>query len=169
MLTAEEIIKKLNLQPLPIEGGFYTQTYRSEDILPANALPNRYSIDKSFCTAIYYLLTPETQSMLHRLPTDEIYHYYLGDPVQMLNLYPDGSVKKPILGSKITVGHNLQLVVPRDVWQGSYLIEGGRFALMGTTMAPGFDSSDYEWCNRDTLIKRYPGNKKIISRLTPES
>ncbi len=169
MLTAEQIIKELNLQPLPIEGGFYTQTYRSEDIIRAESLPNRYSGDKSFGTAIYYLLTPDTHSMLHRLPTDEIYHFYLGDPVQMLHLYPDGNVKMPILGNNLSAGHNLQLVVPRDVWQGCYLIDSGGFALMGTTMAPGFDLSDYEWCDRDTLVKRYPGNKKIISRLTPES
>jgi len=167
MLTVEQIIKKLNLQPLPVEGGFFTQTYHSEDIIRAESLPNRYSDDKSICTAIYYLLTPDTQSMLHCLPTDEIYHFYLGDPVQMLHLYPDGSTKAPILSNNINAGHNLQIVVSRDVWQGSYLIDGGRFALMGTTMTPGFDLSDYKEGNRDDLIKRYPGQGKIINRLTP--
>jgi len=90
MLTPEKIIDNLNMKPLEIEGGYYVETYRSADRIEAKALPERYSKSKSISTAIYYLLTPNTKSNLHRLPTDEIYHFYLGDPVQMLLLYPDG-------------------------------------------------------------------------------
>lgn len=166
MLTAERIIKELNLKPLPVEGGYYTETYRADENLPTDLLPNKYSTPKAICSAIFYLLTPDTKSNIHRLPTDEIFHFYLGDPVQMINLYPDGTVKKPILGQNLFSGHRLQYVVPKYIWQGSYLLEGGRFALMGTTMAPGFDFADYEPGEKKELFKLFPDQSDIISKLT---
>src|SRR5207245_2095434 len=107
--------------------------------LPAASLPARYGTDRWAGTAIYYLLTPDTFSALHRLPTDEVYHFYLGDPVEMLQLWPDGSGRVGTLGQDVRAGQLLQVIVPRGVWQGSRLRPGGAFALLGTTMAPGFD------------------------------
>lgn len=166
MLSAEDIIRLLNLKPLQFEGGFYSETYRSPERLSAGSLPDRYKIDKAFSSAIYYLLTPDTKSKLHRLPTDEIYHFYLGDPVVILLLYPDGKGETIILGPDIERGHHVQFVVPRGVWQGSHLIVGGRFALMGTTMSPGFDFEDYEAGNRERLIEKYPNFRRRIELLT---
>lgn len=166
MLDAKQIIDLLGLKPLPMEGGFYTETYRSADRLAADALPGRYKSDKDISTAIYYLLTPETRSMMHRLPTDEIYHFYIGDPVRMLLLEPDGNGKEIVFGSNIVAGQHVQVVVPRDVWQGSLLVPGGKFALMGTTVAPGFDFDDYEPGDRDRLVQKYPSFKELITRLT---
>lgn len=167
MLTPEKIIENLNMKPLEIEGGYYVETYRSEDRIEAEALPQRYSKSKSIQTAIYYLLTPDTKSNLHRLPTDEIYHFYLGDPVQMLLLYPDERNRLLILGSDIQVGQLLQVVVPSGVWQGAFLLGEGKFALMGTTVSPGFDFEDYEHGDRDSLISQFPHHEKLIKRLTP--
>ncbi len=167
MISADEIIKKFNLKPLPEEGGFYTETYRSPERISKTVLPTRYNSDKSFGTAIYYLLTPDTCSALHRLPTDEIFHFYLGDPVIMLQLLPDGSSKKVTMGHDVEAGQQLQVIVPRGVWQGSFLKEGGNFALLGTTMAPGFDFSDYETGDRKDLIERYSEHKELIVKLTP--
>ncbi|MGH7254945.1 MAG: cupin domain-containing protein [Nitrospirales bacterium] len=155
-MTAEDITRRLNLRPLPIEGGFYAETYRSPDRIPKEALPGRYGGAKSFGTAIYYLLTPETFSALHRLPSDEIYHFYLGDPVEMLQLRPDGSGEMVTLGTDLAAGMRPQVPAPRDVWQGSRLRPGGRFALLGTTMAPGFDFEDYEGASRDRLLRDCP-------------
>ncbi len=166
MLTPEKIIDNLNMKPLEIEGGYYVETYRSEDRIEAKALPERYSKSKSISTAIYYLLTPNTKSNLHRLPTDEIYHFYLGDPVQMLLLYPDGRNRSLFLGSDIHVGQLLQAVVPGGVWQGAFLLGEGEFALMGTTVSPGFDFEDYEHGDRDSLISQYPQHEQLIKRLT---
>ena len=166
MITADEIKRRLDLKPLPREGGYYSESYRAGELISAGALPERYENDKEISTAIYYLLTPDTKSLIHRLPTDEIYHFYLGDPVEMLLLYPDGKGETVVLGPDIEKGHHVQLVVPRGVWQGSYLIEGGRFALMGTTMAPGFDFEDYEAGNRGELIKNYPNFHKLIEVLS---
>jgi predicted cupin superfamily sugar epimerase len=168
MLTAAQLIAALDLRPLPLEGGYYRETYRSADQLPAKAWGGRFRSGKSAGTAIYYLLTPETSSVLHRLPTDEIYHFYLGSPVQMLLLFPDGSGRVATLGPDVLAGQSPQLVVPRGVWQGSYLADGGAFALLGTTMAPGFDFSDYEGGDRAALTAQYPDLADLVRRLTPE-
>lgn len=165
MLTAREIIRKLSLKPLPGEGGFYRETYRSEEKIPMKELPGRYSSAKSFCTAIYYLLTPDTCSALHRLGSDEIFHFYLGDPVSMLQLHPGGTSKLLTLGQDVEKDESLQVVVSRGTWLGAFLNEGGRFALMGTTMAPGFDFSDYEHGDREELIRQYPDRKELILKL----
>ncbi len=168
-MSYEDIIKILGLRPLPKEGGFYRQTYCSKEKIPKEALPDRYTTSKPFGTAIYYLLTKDTYSALHRLKTDEIFHFYLGDPVIMLQLHPDGRSEIITLGTRIDKGEKVQVVVPRYTWQGSFLKEGGRFALMGTTMAPGFDFSDYEEGKRDFLIEKYPEMKDLILKLTPLS
>ena len=167
MLSADEIISALGLKPLPEEGGFYRETYRSVENVSLDALPDRYTTGKSFATAIYYLLIPDTCSRLHRLPTDETYHFYCGDPVLMLNLYPDGMSRLIALGTAIDNGEQVQFTVPRGVWQGSFLKRGGSFALLGTTMAPAFDSTDYQAGERNRLVQDYPDRKDMIVRLTP--
>jgi predicted cupin superfamily sugar epimerase len=166
MLTADRLMAALDLRPLPLEGGFFRETYRAADQLPAAALPARYARAKSAATAIYYLLTPDTFSALHRLATDEIFHFYLGSPVHMLQLLPDGGGRVVVLGPDVLAGQQPQVVVPRGVWQGSCLEPGGEFALLGTTMAPGFDFSDYENGDRVALAGRYPAFADLIGRLT---
>jgi predicted cupin superfamily sugar epimerase len=165
-LTAEELIHTLGLQPLPLEGGYYRETYRSADQLPGSVLPTRYGMDKSAGTAIFYLLTADTFSALHRLKTDEIFHFYLGDPVHMLQLLPDGQGRVITLGQDLPAGQHLQVLVSQGVWQGSLLAPGGTFALLGTTMAPGFDFADYEAGERDLLRAQYPSFAGWIERLT---
>jgi len=167
MPSAEEIIRQLNLKPLPGEGGFYRETYRAAEKSPREALPERYRTEKSFSTAIYYLLTPGASSAFHRLPADEIFHFYLGDPVLMLKLHPDRRAEEIILGREIDKGQFVQTIVPANTWQGCLLREGGSFALLGTTVAPGFDFSDYETGDRETLLKKYPEYKELIEKLTP--
>jgi predicted cupin superfamily sugar epimerase len=167
MLSAEELIRLLHLQPLPREGGWYRETYRSSLQLPANVLVPRYPAARSASTAIYYLLTPDTFSALHRLPTEEIFHFYLGDPVEMLQLGPtpeDGG-RFFTLGPDLQAGQHVQIVVPAGVWQGSLLRAGGAFALLGTTMTPGFDFADYEAANPDALRTAYPNFAEWIVRL----
>jgi len=168
VLTAEQIIRLLGLAPLPVEGGHFRQTYRSEEMIEASALPARYPSDKSFCTAIYYLLTsePDSFSAMHRLPTEEIYHFYLGDPVEMLLLHPEGKQETLLLGPDIANGQRLQHVVRRETWQGSRLRPGGRFALLGTTMAPGFDAEDFFLGDREDLMRTYPQSSDLIRKLT---
>ncbi len=165
-MDAKKIIELLGLEPLPGEGGFYRETYRSDEQIPAGSLPARYSVDKQFGTVIYYLLTPEIHSALHRLSSDEIFHFYLGDPVTMLQLHGDGRGEMIVLGQDIEAGQHLQCVVRRGVWQGMFLNPGGSFALMGTTVAPAFDFEDYQPGSREDLIRKYPDFAEIIKRLT---
>jgi predicted cupin superfamily sugar epimerase len=166
VITVREIISRLSLQPHPEEGGYFRETYRSKETVSGEALPHRFSGQRSLGTAIYYLLTPETFSSLHRLQSDEVFHFYLGDPVEMLQLHPDGSGRTVTLGGDLLNGMEPQILIPKGVWQGARLAQEGRFALMGTTVAPGFDYADYEQGDRSALIVAYPQFEKQIVALT---
>jgi predicted cupin superfamily sugar epimerase len=169
-LTAEEIIALLKLEPLPIEGGYFRETYRATETLDSVALPARYNGPRAYGGAIYYLLHGDHFSALHRLLSDEIYHLYLGQPVEMLLLYPDGRDEVVRLGSDLAAGARVQVVAPRGVWQGSRLANptsrANAFALMGTTMAPAYDQADFELGDRDALIAAYPQRAELIRALT---
>jgi predicted cupin superfamily sugar epimerase len=159
MLTAQDLIELLRLEPLPREGGYYRETYRA-----GVHLPLRGEI-RSAGTAIYYLLTADTFSALHRLPSDEVYHFYLGSPVELLLLEPGGG-RVVTLGADLRIGQVPQLVVPAGCWQGSCVAAGGDFALLGTTVVPGFEFNDYEPGDRGRLVADYPDFADRIRRLT---
>jgi predicted cupin superfamily sugar epimerase len=166
MTSARRIAAMLKLMRLPAEGGYFVETYRSRDYIPREALPECYTGARSLSTAIYYLVTSDTFSAMHRLCSDEIYHFYLGDPVEMLQIHPDASFKIHRLGTDIVGGMEPQIVVPKGVWQGSRLVPGGEFALLGTTVAPGFDPADYEHGRREDLTRFCPGARDLITALT---
>src|SRR6476620_9324633 len=151
MPSAKQIIDRLGLVPLTIEGGYFRETYRSELAVPTGALPAAYAGDRNVSTCIYYLLTPETYSAIHRVKSDEIFHFYAGDSVEMLQLWPDGSGRIVIISNDLVAGHEPQHVVPAGVWQGCRLKPGGAWALMGCTVAPGFDYADFELGDRHEL------------------
>ena len=165
MLTAEQIRELLQMRPHPIEGGYFAETYRSGPTVPQNLLPG-YPGDRALSTAIYYLLTPETFSAMHAVRGDEMFHFYLGDAVEMLQLKPDGTGEVILLGQDIAAGMRLQHTVPGGVWQGSRLRQGGKYALLGTTMAPGFEYADYETGQRRELTAQYPEFSQLIGSLT---
>lgn len=165
-MTADEVIRLLDLQPHPIEGGYFRETYRSSATLPASVLPN-HSGPRSISTAIYYLLKPGHVSELHVLPGEEVFHFYLGSPVKMLQLWPDGTGREVVLGPDLAAGHVPQLVVPGGVWQGTQMIGDSGFALLGCTVAPGFDYADYRNASRAELTARWPAFAEQIERLTP--
>jgi predicted cupin superfamily sugar epimerase len=166
MLTAQQIIDRLHLVPLTIEGGYFRETYRSTLTLPAGALPAAYGGDRHVSTAIYYLLTPDTFSAIHRVKSDEVFHFYAGDAVEMLQLWPDGSGKTLTIASDLADGHEPQVIVPAGVWQGCRLAHGGDWALMGCTVAPGFEYADYEAGKRAELTAAYPKFAELIASLT---
>ncbi len=155
-MTADEVIQLLKLEPLRIEGGYFRETYRSRWTVSNEYLPEGTHGSRSIGTAIYFMITPETFSALHRMPGTEIFHFYLGDPVIMLQLSPDGSSRTVTLGNDLLRGQEPQVVVRGNVWQGSRLAPGGKFALMGTTMSPGFDYADFEVGAGEQLMTQYP-------------
>jgi predicted cupin superfamily sugar epimerase len=165
-MTADEIKRLLQLETHPREGGYFRQTWKSEEEIPLAALPSRYSGVRAAGTAIYYLLEPSTFSEMHRLISDEVFHFYYGDPVEMLQLWPDGSSRVVQLGSDLANGMLPQLVVPQGVWQGSRLAPGGHVALLGCTVSPGFDYADYETGSRAELVREYPDSAALIEAMT---
>ncbi len=162
------IVNALGLVPLPQEGGLYAETYRSSRVLPAGAAGPGQTGPRACATAIYYLVTPTRFSALHRVASTEIFHFYLGDPVHMLQLHPDGTGSTHVIGTDIAAGQRPQLVVGRGIWQGTRLAPGGRFALLGCTVSPGFDFADYEHGRRAALTAQYPLWAVEIAALTPE-
>ncbi len=166
MHTAREIIDRLQLVPLTIEGGHFRETYRSSMTVTAGTFPNDYGGDRSVSTAIYYLLTPETFSAIHRVKSDEVFHFYAGDAVEMLQLWPNDEAKVITIHNDLAAGHEPQVIVPAGVWQGCRLVRGGQWALMGCTVAPGFDYSDFELGDRAALLMAYPEYSILITELT---
>lgn len=168
-MTADEVKRLLQLEPLDIEGGFFRETYRSRWNVSSEYLPDGFRGSRSIGTAIYYLITPETFSRLHRLPGTEVFHFYTGDPVSMLQLRSDGSTCTVTIGSDLLAGQQPQVVVRGQVWQGCRLVPGGKWALMGTTMSPGFDYADYENGDREQLCALYPAVAEMIKHYTSAS
>ena len=156
-MTAGEIIRLLDLKPHP-EGGYYRETYRSSSLIPGTP--------RAASTAIYYLLKEGDRSRLHRLKSDEMFHFYRGDPVTWVLLEPSKTMRRVVLGGRLEEGHQPQLLIPAGTWFGGYLNPGGNFALMGTTVAPGFEFEDFQLGDREGLSKDFPGALEEILRLT---
>ncbi len=167
-ITAEKIKQRLGLRPHPREGGWFVETWRAQEMIPGAALPERYGSkgNRAAGTAIYYLLEPGNFSEMHRLRSDEVFHFYLGDPVEMLQLWPDGTGRRVLLGTDLAAGMLPQAVVPQGIWQGSRLVEGGNFALLGCTVSPGFDYADYETGTRAELLAEWREWADLIEGLT---
>ena len=165
----EKIIEELKLEPLPIEGGYFRQTYKREEFLIPEQLPIRYKQNHSFGTVIYYMLEKNRfpVSMLHKLKTDEIYHFYLGDPVTIFLLFPELSSQHITMGSDILGGQKVQVLVPKDTWQAVILKPESNFALMGTSMAPGYKDEDITFALREELLLQYPSERENIIKTTP--
>ena len=143
-----------------MEGGWFRQTYRSA--LELDAPQGR----RAAGTAIYYLLEPGTFSEMHMLPSEEVFHFYLGDSVEMLQLLPSGETRVLRLGTDLAAGEHVQLLVPGGVWQGTRLLPGGSVALLGCTVTPGFDYADYTSGIFADLAARWPGESERIRELT---
>ena len=159
-LNSEYVIKKLGLKPHP-EGGYYREVYRAKEKINSQALPKRYGGDRNFSTSIYYLLKKGEYSKLHRLKSDEIYHFYLGSSIEIILIYPNGKIETKILGNNFEEGEYPQIIVPKNVWQGLRLVGNDQFSLMGTTVSPAFDFNDFELGDEKKLQKIIEIDNKI--------
>jgi uncharacterized protein len=156
----KKIIELLSLKPLSAEGGFFRETYRSDITF------NRNGKQCCLSTAIFYLLREGEASRIHKLKSDEIWHFYLGDPLEIYLFKESGGCDKKMLGVDIENGEMPQILIPKNCWQGAKLRDGGKFALMGTTVSPAFEESDFEMGVREKLISLYPEFAEIINCLT---
>jgi predicted cupin superfamily sugar epimerase/quercetin dioxygenase-like cupin family protein len=169
--AARAIIDHYHMQNIPHEGPWFLQTHKSDDVIEG-ALAERYPTKRWAYTAIYALFTRSDFSALHRLATDEMWHFYGGSPTQVLLLYPDGRGETRIWGSNVLKGEEPQILVPRGTWMGARPIGDAKtaYSFGGNTLSPGFEYDDYEPGYRDELTALYPKFAADIAELTrPDS
>jgi predicted cupin superfamily sugar epimerase len=159
-------IETLGLQPHP-EGGYYRETYRSLETVAAAHLPARFGGARCFATAIYFLLEGGERSLLHRIKSDEVWHFYAGAALTLFMILPGGDAREVSLGPDPRRGDVLQATVPAGAWYGALVSDPRSYALVGGTVAPGFEFEDFELAEREALLARYPRHRALIERLTP--
>jgi predicted cupin superfamily sugar epimerase len=159
-------IRALGLTPHP-EGGFFRETYRAGEGIASAHLPARFGGDRVFATAIYFLLEGYQVSRLHRIRSDEVWHFHAGGPLTVYAIAPDGALTQAALGLDVEVGQTPQHVVPAGQWFGAALEAPDAYALVSCTVAPGFDFAELELAHRDALLARFPQHAALIERLTP--
>jgi predicted cupin superfamily sugar epimerase len=162
---AQYWIHHLGLSPHP-EGGYYRATYKSDLTIVRNALPSGYQGDRSASTAIYFLLDEGNFSAFHRIASDEVWHFYTGSSLLVYVIDPEGNYFELHLGSD--EGEVFQAVVKAGSWFASRVRDAAGFALVGCTVAPGFDFADFELGVRSELIRTFPAHQKLIEELTRE-
>lgn len=164
MITPQQLIQQFNLQPHP-EGGWYKETYKSTELLPRAALPQRFNGDRSFSTAIYFLLEQGNFSAFHKIKSDECWHFYTGEPLDVYIINQQGALNIIELGNDINREHVFQYVVPANCWFASRPAAESNFCFVGCTVAPGFDFEDFELADAVELSNLYPQHREIIQEL----
>lgn len=159
------LIRHYGLHPHP-EGGYYAETYRSTGSIPASALPAAFAGERSYATAIVFLLEAGDMSCLHRIRQDEGWHFYLGDPLRLVMISPEGVFSEVRLGQDILNGEHVQYTVPAGYWFGSTPAHGSTYCLVGCTVSPGFDFADFEMGTTDQLSRLFPHLEEVIRDFT---
>ncbi len=163
-LTIAEIVSHYQMLPHP-EGGYYKETYKSSTLIPHNALPQSFTGDRAFSTAIYFLLDKGNFSGFHRIKSDECWHFYAGQTLHVYVLYDDGKLETIKLGRDVLNGETFQFVVPANAWFASEPAPGSTFSFVGCTVAPGFDFADFELAEAEELSKEFPQHESVVKRL----
>jgi len=164
MSITNTLIQKYNLEPHP-EGGWYKQTYKSNEEIAADALPERFGASRAFSTAIYFLLEQGNFSSFHRIKSDECWHFYAGDPLLIYIIEPSGELKVISLGSAHEKGQSFQYVVSANCWFASRPAPESEYCFVGCTVSPGFEFDDFELADATELSAIYPQHKLIIIEL----
>lgn len=159
------LIDNLKLTPHP-EGGYFKETYRSTGSIPQNALDKEFTGDRSYSTGIYFLLTSDNFSSLHRIKQDEMWHFYDGGPLLVHVITPEGKYYTINLGRDFENGEVPQAVVPAGCWFGATVKNENDYSFVGCTVAPGFDFADFELAKEKELLEIYPQHKNVIEALT---
>ncbi|PKG43180.1 cupin domain-containing protein [Psychroflexus sp. MES1-P1E] len=165
MLGKEELIDKLQLEKHP-EGGYFKETYRSETLLPESALPSEFSSDRNASTCIYFMLTSDEFSAFHKVNQDEAWHFYLGETITLHIVSPEGEYSQVSIGNDFSQKETPQFVVPAQHWFAAEIKTEDSFALVGCTVAPGFDFEDFNLAEPQKLQQLFPQHIEIIQKLT---
>jgi predicted cupin superfamily sugar epimerase len=158
--TAEQWAEYLGMSPHP-EGGWYKETYRASGSIE----PQGFDGERSFSTAIFFLLTADVFSAFHRIRSDEVWHFYAGDGLTVHEIDVDGAYTAHRLGPDPDIGESFQLMIPAGSWFASEVTHGGEYGLVGCTVAPGFDFRDFEMAQRAVLTSQFPQHAEVIARL----
>jgi len=167
-MNATDWVQQLELLPHP-EGGYFKEVYRAAETIQQNALPERFTGERSFSTSIYFLLTADTFSAFHRIKQDELWHFYDGTPLTIHRITPEGKYLNHQLGRNPLNNESLQLIVPAGDWFAASVTDQAKpenFSLVGCTVSPGFDFADFEMPNRQSLSEYFPAHTEIIEKLT---
>lgn len=164
-MKVSELIKKLELLPHP-EGGYYKETYRSQRTVPLDDSTEASSSLRNISTAIYFLIESENFSALHKIKSDELWHFYAGDTLEVIEMDETGNLIITPIGRNLNADETFQHMVKANTWFGSRVKKGGSFSLVGCTVSPGFDFTDFEMAKREDLIKKFPQHKSIIEAMT---
>lgn len=167
MKKLEELINQLGLEPHP-EGGYFKETYRSTGSISKDSLANEFDGNRNYSTCIYFLLTSEMFSAFHKIKQDEIWHFYQGSPILLHTISENGNHEEHVIGSDLGQNQEPQLVVPANHWFAAKVVDPNSYALVGCTVAPGFDFQDFTLANRADLIDRFPTHAKLITAFTRE-
>lgn len=162
---AAQIIEQLQLQPHP-EGGWYREVYRSDEILPMASLPGRYNEAHTFSTSIYFMLEKGDFSAFHRIRSDETWHFYMGSPLTIYIINQEGEFTRVVLGNDFIEGQVLQYTIKRNCWFAADISNGGIYALVGCTVSPGFEFSDFELGQLEQLLAVYPMQSAFLRKYT---
>lgn len=164
-MTVDTLVKELDLLPHP-EGGFYKETYRSPLKLSPSCLSSNFTGERNIATGIYFLIEKGNFSALHKIKSDETWHFYFGDALEVIEIDGAGNLKNTVIGPDILKGESFQYTVKANTWFGSRVARQGQFSLVGCTVYPGFDFADFEMANRHELIRQYPQHQAVINELT---
>lgn len=164
MFTAEQLVDFYQLLPHP-EGGFFKETYRSKESIQRQELPHRFDGERSFSTAIYFLLPAGHFSAFHRIKSDELWHFYAGDPLHIYVINHEGTLARIKLGADILNGETMQAVVEAGCWFASRPVKSTGYCFVGCTVSPGFDFADFELARAEELIAQYPEHTDLINSL----
>ena len=166
-MNAAYWIERLGLEAHP-EGGYFRQTYKSDLLIAREALPG-FAGARAASTAIYFLLEGKNFSAFHRLRSDELWHFYAGSPLAVQVIDPAGAYSSILLGNDPEAGQTFQAVVRAGRWFASHVADWESWALVGCTVAPGFEFADLEMAKREELSAQYPQHREMIEKLTRES
>lgn len=164
MLTVQQLVQLYNMQPHP-EGGYYKETYRSAEKISQAALPQRFVEERFFSTAIYFLLEQGNFSAFHKIKSDECWHFYAGEMLEVFVIHHNGELEIVKLGADISKRETFQYVVPAECWFASRPAKESSFCFVGCTVSPGFDFADFELAKANELIKIYPAHEEVIRSL----
>lgn len=165
--TAHTYIQTLQLQAHP-EGGYYRESYRSPLLVAVTQAEDGPAVQRNVSTGIYFLLEQGNFSAFHKIHSDEMWHFYAGQALEVLEISPAGELRCTRLGPDVLQGEVFQHMVPAHTWFAARVAAGGTFSLVGCTVAPGFDFADFGLADRASLSATFPQHHQLIHTLTRE-